>query len=175
MATHSSVLAWRIPWTEDPGGLQSMGSQESDMTQRLDHHHHHLWLCRGFITHGLFCSCNKWGYSSRSAWASRCGGFSCCGAQALWHAGFSSAADGLSSCGFQVQSVGSIVVPHRLSHSSVCGIFPDQGSNPCLLPWQADSYPLSHHRNRPNHLKVTPLIFFLFFFPCIFKDMIIIK
>ena len=27
MATHSSILAWRIPWTEDPGGLQSMGSQ----------------------------------------------------------------------------------------------------------------------------------------------------
>ena len=28
MATHSSVLAWRIPWTEEPGGLQSMGSTE---------------------------------------------------------------------------------------------------------------------------------------------------
>ena len=27
LATHSSVLAWRIPWTEEPGGLQSMGSQ----------------------------------------------------------------------------------------------------------------------------------------------------
>ena len=27
MATHSSVLAWRIPWTEEPGGLQSIGSQ----------------------------------------------------------------------------------------------------------------------------------------------------
>ena len=27
MATQSSILAWRIPWTEDPGGLQSMGSQ----------------------------------------------------------------------------------------------------------------------------------------------------
>ena len=29
MATHSSILAWKIPWTEEPGGLQSMGSQES--------------------------------------------------------------------------------------------------------------------------------------------------
>ena len=28
MAAHSSILAWRIPWTEEPGGLQSMGSQE---------------------------------------------------------------------------------------------------------------------------------------------------
>ena len=27
MATHFSILAWRIPWTEEPGGLQSMGSQ----------------------------------------------------------------------------------------------------------------------------------------------------
>ena len=27
IATHSSILAWRIPWTEEPGGLQSMGSQ----------------------------------------------------------------------------------------------------------------------------------------------------
>ena len=33
MATHSSILAWRIPWTEEPGGLQSMGSQESDMIE----------------------------------------------------------------------------------------------------------------------------------------------
>ena len=32
MATHYSVLAWRIPWTEEPGRLQSMGSQESDTT-----------------------------------------------------------------------------------------------------------------------------------------------
>ena len=30
MATHSSILAWRIPWIEEPGGLQSMGLQESD-------------------------------------------------------------------------------------------------------------------------------------------------
>ena len=32
MATHSSVLAWRIPWTEEPGGLQSMG-----VSQRVGH------------------------------------------------------------------------------------------------------------------------------------------
>jgi len=30
MATYFSILAWRIPWTEEPGGQQSMGSQESD-------------------------------------------------------------------------------------------------------------------------------------------------
>ena len=32
MVIHSSILAWEIPWTEEYGGLQSMGSQESDMT-----------------------------------------------------------------------------------------------------------------------------------------------
>ena len=32
IATHSSIPAWEIPWTEEPGRLQSLGSQESDMT-----------------------------------------------------------------------------------------------------------------------------------------------
>ena len=35
MAIHSSILAWRIPWTEEPGGLQSMGGKESDMTEQI--------------------------------------------------------------------------------------------------------------------------------------------
>ena len=39
MATHSRFLDRRIPWTEEPGRLWSMGSQESNMTQSLNHHH----------------------------------------------------------------------------------------------------------------------------------------
>ena len=39
MAIHPSILAWRIPWTEEPGGLQFMGSQRSDMTKRLSTAH----------------------------------------------------------------------------------------------------------------------------------------
>ena len=35
MATHSSILAWRIPWMEELGGLQSMGRKESDTTEQL--------------------------------------------------------------------------------------------------------------------------------------------
>ena len=35
MATHSRILAWEIPWMEKPGGLQSMGSKESDRTECL--------------------------------------------------------------------------------------------------------------------------------------------
>ena len=44
MATHSSILAWRIPWTEEPGRIQSMGSQESDMSEQLNHHHFSRFL-----------------------------------------------------------------------------------------------------------------------------------
>ena len=40
MATHSSILAWEIPWREEPGGLQSLGLPESDMTEWLNHSHH---------------------------------------------------------------------------------------------------------------------------------------
>ena len=47
MATHSSILAWRIPWTEEPGGLQSMGSQSETLLKRLSTH-------TGSIGHALF-------------------------------------------------------------------------------------------------------------------------
>ena len=40
MAAHSSVLAWRISWAEEPGGLQSMGHRESDTTEATMH----AWL-----------------------------------------------------------------------------------------------------------------------------------
>ena len=38
MATHSSILAWRIPWTEELGGLQSTSRKESDTTEQLHFH-----------------------------------------------------------------------------------------------------------------------------------------
>ena len=41
VATHSSFLACEIPWTEEPGGLQSMGSEDSDIAYRLNHYHYH--------------------------------------------------------------------------------------------------------------------------------------
>ena len=37
MATYSNSLAWKIPWTEEPGGLQSQGFKESDRTEELAH------------------------------------------------------------------------------------------------------------------------------------------
>ena len=37
LATHSSILAWEIPWTEDSGRIQFLGLQEFDMTERVTH------------------------------------------------------------------------------------------------------------------------------------------
>ena len=41
MATHSSILAWRIPWMEEPGGLQSTGSQMNEGGQQVQTPHQH--------------------------------------------------------------------------------------------------------------------------------------
>ena len=44
MATHSSIVAWRIPWTEEIGGLQPTGRKQSDTTEQLHFHFHFsLW------------------------------------------------------------------------------------------------------------------------------------
>ena len=51
---------------------------------------------------------------------------------------------------------GSVVVAHGPSCSAACGIFPDQGSNPCPLHWQADSQPLRHQGS-----PTTMILFFL--------------
>ena len=80
MAAHSSILAWRIPWTEEPSGLQSMGSQGSGMTSRLNHHHHHpsrddetkwkwksltcVWVSDTLWSHGLYSSWNSLGQNT---------------------------------------------------------------------------------------------------------------
>ena len=56
MATHSSTLAWTIPWTEEPGGLQSMGSWRVDTTEWL--HFHFSLSCIGEGNGNLLqCSC----------------------------------------------------------------------------------------------------------------------
>ena len=66
MAPHSSTLAWRIPWTEEPGRLQSMRSLESDTTERL---HSHFSLSRIGEGNGnpLQCSCLE-NPRDRGAW-----------------------------------------------------------------------------------------------------------
>ena len=58
MAPHSSTLAWKIPWMEEPGGLQSMGSLRVDTTERLHFHFHFSLSCIGEGNgNRLQCSC----------------------------------------------------------------------------------------------------------------------
>ena len=78
-----------------------------------------------------FSSCGKGGHSS-----SRCAGLSL--SRPLLLRSTSS------------RRAGSVVVAHGPSCSVACGIFPDQGSNPCPLHWQADCQPL-HHQGSPQY------------------------
>ena len=68
MAPHSSTLAWKIPWTEEPGRLQSMGLLESDTTERL--HFHFSLSCIGEGNgNPLQCSCLENPRDRGSWWA----------------------------------------------------------------------------------------------------------
>ena len=49
MASHSSILAWRIPWTEELGGLQFAGRKESDPTEWLHFHFHKEIYCEDLV------------------------------------------------------------------------------------------------------------------------------
>ena len=68
MVTHSSILAWKIPWTEESGGLQSMGPKELDTTEHLTiyiyiyiytHTHTHIHLLHIYIYIYIFVSHTK--------------------------------------------------------------------------------------------------------------------
>ena len=86
----------------------------------------YLWLCWVFVSvRGLSPVAASGGHSS-----SRCGGLSLSRPLSLRSTGS--------------RRAGSVVVAHGSSCSAACGIFPDQGSNPCPLHWQADSQPLRH-------------------------------
>ena len=68
MAPHSSTFAWKIPWTEEPGRLQSMGSLESDTTERLPFHF--SLACIGEENGSpLQCSCLKNPRGGGARWA----------------------------------------------------------------------------------------------------------
>ena len=92
----------------------------------------YFWLCWVFIAvHRLSLVGASGGHSS-----SRCAGFSL--SRPLLLRSTSS------------RRAGSVVVAHGLSCSAACGIFPDQGPNPCPLHWQADSQPLRHQGSPPS-------------------------
>ena len=95
----------------------------------------YLWLCWVFVSvRGLSLVVASGGHSS-----SRCAGLSLSRPLLLQST--------------DSRRAGSVVVAHGLSCSVACGIFPDQGSNPCPLHWQADSQPLRH--------QGSPKIFFV--------------
>ena len=86
----------------------------------------YLWLCWVFVSvRGLSLVVASGGHSS-----SQCVGLSL--------------SRPLLSRSTGSRRAGSVVVAHGPSCSTACGIFPDQGSNPCPLHWQADSQPLRH-------------------------------
>ena len=86
----------------------------------------YFWLCWVFVSvRGLSLVVASGGHSS-----SRCAGLSLSRPRLLQSTGS--------------RRAGSVVVAHGPSCSAACGIFPDQGSNPCPLHWQADSQPLRH-------------------------------
>ena len=93
-----------------------------------------FWLRWVFVAaHGLSLDAVSGGYSSL-----QCAGFSLRWLLLLRNTGSRHA--GFSGCGLQALEL-------RFSCSTACGIFPDQGSNPCPLHWQADSQPLLHQGN----------------------------
>ena len=59
MATHSSILAWRVPWTEEPCWLQSKSCKESDTTEWLVHTHMHTRACTRAHTHMHTRACTR--------------------------------------------------------------------------------------------------------------------
>ena len=120
----------------------------------------YVWLCWVFVSvRGLSLVVASGGHSS-----SRWGGHSssrCAGLSLSWPLLLRSTGS---------RRTGSVVVTHGPSCSAACGIFPDQGSNPCPLHWQADSQPLRHQGSPPfpflwHHfcLQINPQTLFL---PC---------
>ena len=86
----------------------------------------YFWLCWVFVSvRGLSLVAASGGHSS-----SQCAGLSLSRLLLLQSTGS--------------RRAGSVVVGHGPSCSAACGLFPDQGSNPCPLHWQADSQPLRH-------------------------------
>ena len=107
----------------------------------------YLWLCWVFVSvRGLSLVVASGGHSS-----SRCAGLSLLRPLLLWSTGS--------------RRAGAVIVAHGPSCSAACGIFPDQGSNPCPLRWQADSQPLRHQGSPfkiffdfPFHFFFDPLV-----------------
>ena len=116
MVTHSSVLAWRIPGSGEPA-VCGVAQSWTRLKRRSSSMYFSIFGSAGAP---LLC---------RLSPVAESGGYSRCRAQAL-----GSQVPVVVSCG--LQSTGLVVAAHGLDCFSACGIFPDQGLNPCLLHWQ---------------------------------------
>ena len=145
MATHSSTLAWRIPWTEEPGGLQSMGLQRSNFAHthtgflyfvrvKLNYFLKILKIltflffgCTGsFLLSGLFSSCAERGSSLAAVpWPLVAQLLS------LQSSGSRARAQALWCTGLQIPLL-----------RGMCDL--PRGIEPCLLYWHEDSLPLRY-------------------------------
>ena len=100
----------------------------------------YFWLCWVFVSvRGLSPVAASGSHSS-----SRCAGLSLSRSLLLRSTGS--------------RRAGSVVVAHGPSCSTACGIFPDQGSNPCPLHWQADSQPLRHQGSPSSSFLMLSLV-----------------
>ena len=123
------IIEWKISWT--------LAYQLHDLSWYLFFFFNfylffYFWLCWVFISvRGLSLVAASGGHSS-----SRCAGLSLLRPLLLRSTGS--------------RRAGSVIVAHGPSCSAACGIFPDQGSNPYPLHWQADSQPL-RHQGSPYH------------------------
>ena len=96
----------------------------------------YFWLCWVFIAPWLFSSCRGFATLQRT------------GCSLWWSLRLLSTGRGARGLEAEVPALwgaGSAAVAHGVCCSTARGIFLDQGSNPCLLHWQVDSSPLSHH------------------------------
>ena len=122
IASHSSIPAWRIPWTEKPGRLQSMGCKESDMTEATKHARLHAYSDSTTEHKGIAAAVQALGRVQLFATP-----------QTVAH-------QVPLSMGFPRQEWSGLPFPSP-------GDFLTQGLNPHLLRWQVNSFPLSHLGN----------------------------
>ena len=163
MATDSSILLWKILWTEEPGRLQSMGSQRvrHDLATKKQQQCYNECVMRLKV---------HWKSNLPTSWPQLILQFFNlfilgCSESSLLRVGFLQlwlvgATLQFQCTGFSLwwlpihraQALGtwvSVVMVYGLSCCTACGAFLDQGSNPCPLKWQADSYPCCTSKEVP--------------------------
>ena len=136
MATHCSILTWKILWTEEPSRSTGLQRVRNDWVTSLS-----IQYLFFFLNYLSAC----WVFAAVRPFASY-GEQKLCSAGRAWTAVVVSLVvePGSVVVASGPWSMGSIAVAPGPSGPAACGIFPDQGLNPCLLHWQVESLPLSH-------------------------------